>query len=228
VNAPTPIVHIYVLLDRSGSMEAMAEQVVAGFNRLLAEQAADGHDARMTLVQFDDQDPGEVVLDAVPIAEVLPLRRRNFEPRGMTPLLDATGAIIGRASTRAAELLEADEPREQILVVTITDGEENHSREFRRDRIVELVRAKEAEGWVFVFLGAGLDAYDEAGSMGYHADSVQAWAPDAAGAELAFASLSTKTTDMRRRMRHGRPVDVGNFFEGDKPAEADRERRPSS
>ena len=42
MNAPCPIVHLYVLLDRSGSMVTMAEQVVAGFNRLLTEQQADG------------------------------------------------------------------------------------------------------------------------------------------------------------------------------------------
>ena len=159
MNAPSPIVHIYVLLDHSGSMSAMAEQVVAGFNRLLAEQQADGHDARMTLVQFDDVDPREVVFEAIPLAEVVPLRSQDFEPRGMTPLLDATGGIIHRAAQRAAEQASAGQPPEQVLVVTITDGEENHSQEFTRRRVVELVRAKEAEGWTFAFLGAGLDAY---------------------------------------------------------------------
>ena len=100
MSAPTPTVHIYVLLDRSGSMATMVEQVVAGFNRLIAEQQADGRDARMTLVRFDDEDPREVVFEAVPIAEVVPLTARDFEPRGMTPLLDATGSIIDRASWR--------------------------------------------------------------------------------------------------------------------------------
>ena len=57
--APTasPIVHLYVLLDRSGSMASMADDVIGGFNRLLADQQADGADARFTLVQFDSEDP---------------------------------------------------------------------------------------------------------------------------------------------------------------------------
>jgi Mg-chelatase subunit ChlD len=225
VNAPSPTVHIYVLLDRSGSMEAMAEQVVTGFNRLLAEQQADGHDAQMTLVQFDDQDPRDVVFEAIPVHEVVPLRARDFEPRGATPLLDATGAIIDRATTRAATLAEEGGPAEQVLLVTITDGEENASQELTRARVLELVRAKEAQGWTFVFLGAGLDAYSEGGSMGYHARSIQSFAPDGTGADLAFSSLSRKTTDMRRRVRERRPVAVDDFFEGDKPAEADRQER---
>ena len=74
--------HIYFLLDRSGSMESMADDVVGGFNGFLATQQADGHDAVLTLVQFDSQDPHEVLVDAVPIAEVRPLDPARFQPRG--------------------------------------------------------------------------------------------------------------------------------------------------
>jgi hypothetical protein len=206
-------------------MASMAEQVVAGFNRLLAEQRADGDDARITLVQFDDVDPQEVVIDAVPVAEVVPLTHALFEPRGMTPLLDATGRLIGRAVGRAADSATVGRPAEQVLFVTITDGEENNSQEFTRAQVIELVRAKERDGWTFVFLGAGLDAYDEAGRFGYDARSVQSFAPDGAGAGLALASLSTKTRDLRGKVRRGERFDHADFFEGEKPAEADRKRR---
>jgi hypothetical protein len=112
--------------------------------------------------------------------------------------------------------------------VTITDGEENASRELTRGQVVDLVRTKEAEGWTFVFLGAGLDAYEEAGAMGYRARSVQPFAPDADGADLVFRSLSDSTTLMRRRVRRGERINIGDFFGDDKPAEADRERRQST
>jgi hypothetical protein len=207
-------------------MAAMAEKVVAGFNRLLAEQRADGDDARITLVQFDDADPQEVVVDAIPVAEVVPITHSVFEPRGMTPLLDATGRLIGRAAGRVADLAAAGQPAEQIVFVTITDGEENHSREFTRSQVIDLVKAKEAaDGWAFVFLGAGLDAYSEAGGLGYDPRSVQSFAPDGVGADLAFTSLSTKTRDLRRKVRRGERFDRADFFEDDKPAEADRDRR---
>ncbi len=74
--------HIFFLLDRSGSMEPMADDVVGGFNGFLATQKAEGHDAVMTLVQFDSQDPHEVLVNAKPIAEVRPLERAKFQPRG--------------------------------------------------------------------------------------------------------------------------------------------------
>ncbi len=173
----------------------------------------------------NDADPQEVVVDAVPIAEVVPLRYGAFEPRGTTPLLDATGRLIGRAGARVADRVAAGLPPEQVLVVTITDGEENASAEFTRARVVELVRAKEAEGWSFVFLGAGLDAYAEAGGLGYDSRSVQSFAPDGTGADVAFANLSAKTRDFRGKVRHGEALVQGDFFEGDKPAEEDRTRR---
>ena len=139
MNAPSPIVHIYVLLDHSGSMSAMAEQVVAGFNRLVAEQQADGHDARMTLVQFDDVDPREVVFEGIPLAEVVPLRSQDFEPRGHdTPAgCHRRHHPPRRGADRRAGRRLVNRP-EQVLVVTITDGEENHSQEFTRRRVVEL------------------------------------------------------------------------------------------
>jgi hypothetical protein len=206
-------------------MATMAEQVVAGFNRLIADQRADGHDARITLVQFDDVDAQEVVIDGVPIAAVVPLTHANFEPRGMTPLLDATGRLIGRATGRAADLATIGRPPEEVVFVTITDGQENDSREFNQRQIVELVRARQREGWTFVFLGAGLDAYAEAGGLGYDSRSVQSFAPDGTGADVAFANLSAKTRDFRGKVRHGEALVQGDFFEGDKPAEEDRTRR---
>jgi len=109
--------------------------------------------------------------------------------------------------------------------VTITDGEENQSHEFNRAQIVELVKDKEAKGWSFAFLGAGLDAYAEAHRMGYDPRSVQSWAPDRTGAKIAFSSLSRAMASKRRKLASEAPLDKGDFFEGSKPAEDDRRRR---
>jgi Mg-chelatase subunit ChlD len=217
--------HLHVLLDRSGSMEAMRDDVIGGFNRFIADQRADGADARVTLVQFDTQDPQEVLLDVQPVGDVRPLTRQTFVPRGGTPLLDATGLLIARAAVRAEQRVLAGKTPESIVVVTITDGHENQSREYDRATILRLVKAKETEGWSFAFLGAGLDAYGEAGGMGYALGSVQAFAADGAGAQAAFSSLSRATSAHRERVRGGAAPLAGEFFAGVKEAEADRDRR---
>lgn len=223
-----PVSHLYVLLDRSGSMTSMAADVVGGFNRLLADQQAAGDDARLTLVQFDSGDPQEVLVDAKRIDRVRPLRPADFQPRGGTPLLDATGRLIARASERVDRRRRAGKRLEAIVVVTITDGEENQSREHTRDGIRRLVESKQAQGWTFVFLGAGLDAYAEARSIGVDPRSTQAWAPDGRGARAAMAAVSQSMLDRRAHLRAGAPVCPADFFEGTKAAEADRDERRSS
>lgn len=221
---PAPEVHLYVLLDRSGSMASMADDVIGGFNHLLGEQQADGQDARMTLVQFDGTDPQEVIADAVPIAEMTPMDAATFVPRGNTPLLDATGMLLGRAATRVARRSADGLAAEEVVVVTITDGHENASREFTLPAVRQLIDAHTAAGWTFVFLGAALDVYGEAGGLGYDPRAVQSFAADGAGSTAAFASLSRSASAKRARVRRGVDDDKGDFFV-DKDAEADRRRR---
>jgi len=76
-----------------------------------------------------------------------------------------------------------------------------------------------------VFLSAGLDVYDEAGGIGYDPRAVQSWAPDAGGAAAAFGSLAEATSTRRRKVRQAAPFVAADFFEGHKPAEADRDAR---
>ena len=104
---------IWFLLDRSGSMQSIARDVVAGFERFFAAQRELAGDATVTIVQFDGDDPHEVLVDAAPLSAVGPVR---FEPRGMTPLYDAVGLLLDRAERRGGD--DADQ-----LVVILTDGD---------------------------------------------------------------------------------------------------------
>ena len=219
--APGGPLHLFVLLDRSGSMEAIRSEVIGGFNAFVAGQQINGADARLTMVQFDTQDLAETVVDDVPIRQVKPLTRARFQPRGGTPLLDATAHLVARARAKVGDG-PLDAPG---VVVTITDGLENASREFTRADIREMIGEREAAGWTFVYLSAGLDAYDDATSFGYAPGSVQAWAPDAEGATLAFSSLNVAVGGLRSKVRAAAPVDRHEVFGGHKPAEVDRRRK---
>ena len=147
-------------------------------------------------------------------------------PRGGTPLLDATGRLIARAAVAPPGAAVLGKRPEDITVVTITDGEENQSREYTRDAIVAWCAEKQAQGWSFVFLGAGLDAYAEARAMGYDPRSVQAFAPDGARRPPRVHQRQRRQS-LRKRdlLATGRRSTRDDFFEGDKPAEADRRHR---
>lgn len=219
--------HIYILLDRSGSMAGIAGDVIGGFNTFIEEQRAIGTDARVTLVQFDTQDPQEVLASGVPIAELVPLDRHNFDPRGGTPLLDATGKLIGRATLDEQERAANNEPLEDVVFVTITDGEENSSTEFTLDRVKNLIAHCEQRGWTFVFLSAALDAYGDPDRMGMKMGNIQAFDASGKGTKMAFESLSKNMTVMRDKRRRGESVVNDDFFE-DKEAEQERDNNGSN
>lgn len=213
--------HIYILLDRSGSMADIAGDVIGGFNTFIQEQANNGTDARVTLVQFDSGDPQEFIATGVPISELVPLTRETFQPRGGTPLLDATGKLIGHATLDEQDRAAAGLEREDIVFVTITDGEENASREYDLTRVKNLIAHCEERDWTFVFLSAALDAYQDPDRMGMKMGNVQAFDASGKGANLAFSSLSKNMSTMREKRRRGMSIKQDDFFE-DKEAEQDR------
>ena len=87
-----------------------------------------------------------------------------------------------------------------------------------------LVEERTAAGWTFVFLGAALDVYGEAGGLGVAVGNTQMFEASADGAALAFDSLSQGTRNMRGKVRRAERVDKADFFEEGKPAESHRRR----
>lgn len=217
------LTHIYVLLDRSGSMASMAGDVIGGFNTFIDEQKSNGADARVTLVQFDSQDPQDFLAAGVPIAELVPLTRENFVPRGGTPLLDATGKLIGHATLDEQDRAANGKDSEEIIFVTITDGEENQSQEFTLERVKNLIAHCETRGWVFVFLSAALDAYQDPDRMGMKMGNIQSFTATGKGSKMAFDSLSKNMSMRRDKKRRGEDVKDDDFFT-DKEAEDDRKK----
>ncbi len=220
-----PTTHVYLLLDRSGSMASIQHEVISGVNAFLTEQRGAGPNAKVTIVQFDSQNDHEMVTDHARITNVGPLTHATFQPRGGTPLLDATGLLIRKADRRADRRMVQGKAAEDILFVTVTDGQENQSNRFSRHDIKALVTARESEGWTFVFLSSDLNAYADAEQLGYTNGGMQAFSTDGRGAELAFASVSDKLVNHRARVAAGMAAPACGFFEDDKVAEADRSTR---
>merc|ERR1719491_1397866 len=77
-NASSESAHIVFVLDRSGSMRSISEHVVSGFNSFVEEQRSTPGQLRMTLVQFDSQNPREVVFSGRDIMQVAPLTKETF------------------------------------------------------------------------------------------------------------------------------------------------------
>lgn len=190
-------VHIVFVLDRSGSMETLRSDVIGGFNRFLTEQKTQVGKCRMTFVQFDSEGPFELLADASPVADVVALNEETFQPRGMTPLLDAEGKAITRLRERAAKRKAAGKKDEAILFVTYTDGMENHSREWTHASLSAAKKECEEAGWTFLYLGVGHDAYGQSHSVGTQMTNTSSVVPTSAGVAASFDSASNVTSGVR-------------------------------
>lgn len=176
---------IMLVVDRSGSMEAIRQDAMGGVNRFILDQAEKPGEAVLTLVQFDTE--YEFVHRAKPIKGV---PEYVLTPRGGTALLDAVGRAINETGERLAAMPEANRPGLVVFVV-MTDGEENSSREFRKSQIKEKISHQQDKyGWQFVFLGANQDAFAEAGAMGMQAQAAANFTPGKVLHAMAAASAS--------------------------------------
>lgn len=183
--------HITVILDRTGSMDSIRADVIGGFNAFLTEQQSASAATTFTLVQFDSQDPYEVLHAAKPIGDVTPLTREQYVPRASTPLYDAMGRGILDLESQIATRPESERPS-KIIFVVVTDGAENASQEFDRAAITKLVDAKKAAGWDFVFLCADMEAFHDAGAVGIDYSSRLAFQKSKRGNDAAWAAASSK------------------------------------
>jgi hypothetical protein len=186
---------ITIVLDRSGSMQSVADDTIGGFNRFVDDQKSGHGHATLTLVQFDDQ--YEVVYNAVPIATAAKLTSETFVPRGSTALLDAIGRTIEVTGARFNALPESERP-EQVIMMILTDGYENASAHYTNARIAEMiVQQRDVYSWEFVFLGANQDAIATASQMGVAADHALTYAASQAGTSAAFDAISATTKRKR-------------------------------
>ena len=157
--------HITMILDRSGSMGARRSDVVGGVNQFFKDQRTVPGECTVTVVQFDDQGPYDVLRDFARLADVADIGD-EYKPRGWTPLYDAVGRGIVNVGDHLSKMPEQDRPGKVIFVI-VTDGLENNSREYDKEKVAAMIKEQtEKYGWQFVYLGANQDAMAEGAKFG--------------------------------------------------------------
>lgn len=179
---------IHFILDRSGSMEDGLESYINGFNSFLDTQIKEESDtACMSLYQFDHE--YQVIYQNSPMKEVNKLSIDTFIPRGRTALFDAIGKTIKTIKKKK---------NETIIIVVLTDGEENDSKEFTSKRISNMISKKKDKGWEFIYLGANQDAILEGGKIGINRQSSLTFDQNKEGIEECFRSLGNAVSSYRK------------------------------
>ena len=194
------VVHSFILLDSTGSMESLRDATVKGFDSYISEQKGVPGAMKLTLVTFNSCQPFELKLDAVDIHAVDSYKvLADYRPDCTTPLYDAMAQTIDHAARVA-------EGEKDVIVVVMTDGAENASKEQSRASVAAKVdEMKKRHGWSFVFLGANQDSFLTGGAMGVAKEATANWKATAQGASMGWNSLSSAYTSSRfarRSMPH--------------------------
>lgn len=167
---------IVIVLDRSGSMNYIRESVVQGINNLIEEVQKEPGEGYWTLIQFDDRQSafgsGEqfphVVFENKPDKECPRLEPADFTPRGGTALIDALCVTLNKM--KKCYLEAPEDKRPNIMVVVITDGQENSSKEYTTgDFRVLAAEVQSKYNWKFMYLGANQDVFAETHKYGINA-----------------------------------------------------------
>lgn len=201
---------ITVVMDRSGSMQSCRADAEGGFNSFVDEQKKLPGDALLTLVQFDTE--YEFVHTAKPIKDV---PKFTLVPRGWTALLDAVGRAIVETGERVGKMEEKDRPGLVVFVI-VTDGQENSSKEYKKDKIKEMIELQQnTYKWQFTFLAANQDAFAEASDMGIKTAGAINFTTDRS--KQAYAAASSNVARMRSSARAGASV-VNQYTDDEKAA----------
>ncbi len=173
-------------------MESIRSDMEGGIKALLAQQAKEPGTCLVTLAQFDDH--YQLLFQGMPISE---FTGYQLVPRGSTALLDGIGRTILEVQASLDKVSEAQRPAHVIFAV-VTDGFENASREWTREKVMASVKAQMDAGWHFTFLGANQDAIQEGGTLGVRAASAMTFASSARGVEGALTGVSAAISRVRR------------------------------
>lgn len=151
---------IIFLLDESGSMSAMGNEAVDSINSFIKEQQDLSDNSKFTLYTFNNN--VSTIIDDVIMSDIKPLSYDKYNPFGATSLFDA----IGHAITTKKKTSD----NKNVIMVILTDGHENSSKEYTKENIHKLVSEMENDfDWNFIYLAANQNAILAGNSLGIKA-----------------------------------------------------------
>jgi len=181
------------IIDRSGSMYSIKEDMEGGINGVLDEQKKLPGEVTVDVAYFDYEltyDDRFLSLDSASI---------EINPRGSTALYDAIVTSTGKFGDALSQLPEADRPG-NVMVIIVTDGHENSSRESTVDDVKSLItQQQDTYNWEFLFLGANQDALETGQTFGLREGNSLTYAATRGGTMDASNFIAASVTSARLR-----------------------------
>ena len=194
----------HFVVDQSGSMSGSEGPTIEGFNsqlktiKKIKEEFPD-NEYVVSVTYFEDEVTD--VLKFASIEEVKMLSRENYNPDGLTALLDGIGHSIKAIRDRFENEIKAD--KATVVLVILTDGGENASKYFELKQVSRMIKELDQSGkWTFSFLGADLDAVKASADFNIRRENIVSFS------KKSYSSMMDQTNDSimqyERRKASGR------------------------
>ncbi len=189
------LTEIVCVVDRSGSMGNLTDDVIGGINQFIRDQRELDGDANFTLILFDNDI--DIVHNGVDINKVPLLDRNSYRVRGSTAMNDGIAVGINIIGAKLHGMNEEDRPG-KVLFAIMTDGHENASREFTTENIKDMIdHQTEKYAWEFIFMAANIDVDRAADAIGVRSANRYAFGANSDGVTMAYSTLSNATSQYR-------------------------------
>lgn len=194
------LTELVYIIDMSGSMSDLTDDTIGGYNAMLEEQRKLNREnsnlkANVTTVFFDDR--YIMVHDREDLDKVENITRKDYMPLGMTAMLDAIGRTVVSVGEKLAATPEPERPG-LVSVTIITDGYENHSKEYTWEKIRSMIKEqKEKYSWLFTFIGANIDVEKTVYDLGIDKNMSAVFSCTSAGVDSVYTSLNCAATSAR-------------------------------
>ena len=158
-------INLVFVIDESGSMSGTESDVIGGFKKVVDEQK-EIKEGTCTVSYFKFASNVEEVFIGKDVNQVEYLDGK-YNPAGMTALFDGVGTAIDKIGKWLNSMKESEKP-EKTMVVIMTDGGENYSKDYSASKVKEMIKHQEDKyNWTFVYMGSDLTDASDANSLGF-------------------------------------------------------------
>lgn len=157
-------IHVCFIIDESSSMWTSVNDVKGGFQKIIEEQKANTEgDCAISIFRFTTYvRPADFIMKDIKEVESF----LTYNPSGCTAMYDGIGTAIDKVGEVLRDMPENQRP-EKNLIVIMTDGEENSSREYQPSKVREMIKHQEDKySWTFLYIGTDISNTQDADRIG--------------------------------------------------------------
>ena len=197
---------IALIIDKSGSMYGLRKSAISAINEQIGtiRRESGNIPTELTCIQFNTDVEPMFTTHAQSLRDI---DKYQYNPTGGTALYDAINYGICR--------IEEDDKSVSHLVIVISDGEENSSKEINQSTLVEKIKKLEGKGnWSFVYMMSNVNIMDLKNKLNIHNNNISTWEYSNDGMIVGSANVARGVSTYLCSTDSG-ATNTANFFSGD-------------